>query len=147
MNNETTFAAWVGIVLGAFGSLLALLDFLLILWDRRQCVRIERLLGGEIRFRVTNHTHRPIPIHSVEILTESPDQKPTSRRWPTLLHGVALPGVLNPESCLEVQWSTDDLLGVILSGSFRLIVESQTGRQFRSHRERILPTTGGTVRR
>jgi len=140
MSTETTPADWFGIALGAFGTLLASLDLILILLDRRQHVAILRLPGHAIRFRVTNHTRRPIPLQSIEIYANFPGGTPSTQQWPTRLHGLELPGMLAPEACVEAEPSTDDLIGMILSGTFRLVVESQTGKSFKSKREKIVPT-------
>jgi hypothetical protein len=72
MSTEATMADWIGIVLGGFGTLLASLDLVLILLDKRQRVAIRRLPGHAIRFRVTNHTRRPIPLQSIGIHAECP---------------------------------------------------------------------------
>jgi hypothetical protein len=96
----------------------------------RQELTLSRTDMKLLRFRVTNHSLRPIPVQAVTLQLRDGSCFVPSTESPTI-EGIALPGVLAPESCFTIQWAgTRQVIELIYHGEFILSVTTQTGRTF-----------------
>ena len=120
----------ISLILGVVGTLSGLYATWLSQKAIRQELTLSRTDMDLLRFRITNYSLRPIPIQAIQLVLKKGDKfSPSSE--PLSIKGIPLPGVLPPESCIDVQQSTGQKIGMIVSDGFILTVTTQTGRAFR----------------
>ena len=123
----------------AIGTLLGLVNGLVLLHDRRQWITIDRVAGGTpLDFRITNRTRRPIPLQEIALLFRS---KRGFGKWEVErsrpeVEGLSLPGILKPESTRQLHWTIRDVVASQVYRQFQVIVVTQTGKKIKSRRFR-----------
>jgi len=120
----------ISLILGAIGTLSGLYATWLSHKVIRQELTLSRTDMDHLRFRITNYSLRPIPIQGIQLGLKVGDKLIPSPE-PLSIEGISLPGVLPPESCIDVQQSTGQKIGMIVCDGFILTVTTQTGRAFR----------------
>jgi hypothetical protein len=119
--------------LGAgIGTLLGIINALVLFRDRQQRVTIDQVKGNTpLDSRITNRTHRPIPIESVvlrfqkqlpDLTWRDVDYKPETGNF-------KIPGSLAPETSVPFHWSIHDIVAFVLYKKVQIVVNTQTGKQ------------------
>lgn len=122
---------YLNLILGLVGTVTGLYATWLSHRATRQELTLSRTDLKLLRFRVTNHSLRPIPVQSVTLELKEGDDFIQSLESP-LIEGITLPGVLPPESCFNVQWAgTRQVVEIIFHVEFILSVTTQTEKTFR----------------
>ena len=101
-------------------------------------LQIKREHPSRLRFRIVNHSKREIPIEKIRLQLWNENQYEDVLQAP-ILEGISVPGKLPPESSFRVRWvDNDQLLQLLLSDKFKLIIETQTGSVF-SYKDKARP--------
>lgn len=119
------------LILGTIGTVTGLYATWLSYKATWQHLTLSRADARLLRFRITNHSLRPIPVDTVGLELKDGARFVKSTESPEI-EGITLPGVLPPESCFNVQWaSTRPVVEMICHEVFVLSVTTQTGKTFR----------------